>query len=111
MTCAHSSACYRSRGKMNFMPPSPQSSQKPRSYEEAARKVKSALLSDAESIRRRYGEKPITLLKTVEPSIRFPKKLRRIFACIWLGQDMQGRKATRFIIKGPRGGGKTKLLS
>lgn len=42
--------------------------------------------------------------------MRFPKKLRVIFACLWLQQDLQGRPATRFIIKGPRGGGKSKLL-
>ena len=33
-----------------------------------------------------------------------------IFALIWLRQDEQGRPATRFIIKGPRGGGKSKIL-
>jgi len=42
--------------------------------------------------------------------MRFPKKLRHIFALIWLRQDQQGRPATRFIIKGPRGGGKSKIL-
>lgn len=42
--------------------------------------------------------------------MRFPKKLRIIFACLWLQQDMQGRPATRFIMKGPRGGGKSKML-
>ena len=42
--------------------------------------------------------------------MRFPKKLRLIFALIWLRQDQQGRLATRFIIKGPRGGGKSKIL-
>ncbi len=42
--------------------------------------------------------------------MRFPKKLRLIFALIWLRQDQQGRPATRFIIKGPRGGGKSKIL-
>lgn len=47
----------------------------------------------------------------IDPTIRFPKKLRIIFACIWRGQDLQGRPTKRFIIKGPRGGGKTKLLS
>lgn len=40
----------------------------------------------------------------------FPKKLRVIFACLWLQQDLQGRPANRFIIKGPRGGGKSKML-
>lgn len=42
--------------------------------------------------------------------MRFPKKIRHIFALIWLCQDTQGRPATRFIIKGPRGGGKSKIL-
>lgn len=42
--------------------------------------------------------------------MRFPKKLRLIFALIWLRQDQKGRLATRFIIKGPRGGGKSKIL-
>jgi hypothetical protein len=42
--------------------------------------------------------------------MRFPKKLRVIFALLWLQQDWQGRPATRFILKGPRGGGKSKLL-
>lgn len=40
----------------------------------------------------------------------FPRKLRIIFACLWLQQDLQGRPANRFIIKGPRGGGKSKML-
>ena len=42
--------------------------------------------------------------------MRFPKKLRIIFACLWLQQDLRGNPATRFIIKGPRGGGKSKML-
>jgi len=42
--------------------------------------------------------------------MRFPKKLRIIFACLWLQQDLKGRPATRFIMKGPRGGGKSKML-
>src|SRR3954471_15310614 len=91
------------------MPPSPTSSPK-RSYYEAAAKLKSVILSDPESIRNRYGDKPITLLRLIDPSIRFPKKLRVIFACLWLQQDMQGNPATRFIMKGPRGGGKSKML-
>src|SRR5215204_2059189 len=91
------------------MPPSPTSSPKP-SYSEAAARANAVILSDPESIRRRFGEKPITLLRLIDPSIRFPKKLRIIFACLWLQQDMQGRPATRFIMKGPRGGGKSKML-
>lgn len=42
--------------------------------------------------------------------MRFPKKLRVIFACLWLQQDLKGNPATRFIIKGPRGGGKSVML-
>lgn len=42
--------------------------------------------------------------------MRFPRKLRIIFACLWLQQDLQGKPATRFIMKGPRGGGKSKML-
>lgn len=80
-------------------------------FTEATRRFREIALSNASDIRRRFGEKPITLLKTIEPSFRFPKKLRIIFACIWREQDLQGRRATRFIIKGPRGGGKTKILS
>src|SRR3954471_8294525 len=91
------------------MPPSPTSSQKP-SYYEAARKARAVILSDPESIRARFGNKPITLLRLIDPSIRFPKKLRVIFACLWLGQDLKGNPATRFIMKGPRGGGKSKML-
>src|SRR4051794_35443831 len=91
------------------MESSPTLSQKP-TYEEAVRKLKAAVLSDPESIRRRFGNKPITLLRLIDPSMRFPKKLRIIFACLWLQQDLQGRPATRFIMKGPRGGGKSKML-
>jgi hypothetical protein len=46
----------------------------------------------------------------IDPGIRFPKKLRIIFACLWLQQDLKGNPATRFIMKGPRGGGKSKML-
>lgn len=42
--------------------------------------------------------------------MRFPRKLRLIFACLWLQQDLKGKPATRFIMKGPRGGGKSKML-
>lgn len=91
------------------MQPSPTSSPK-RSYSEAAAKLKSIILSDPDSIRRRFGQKPITLLRLIDPSMRFPVKLRRIFACLWLQQDLKGRPATRFIMKGPRGGGKSKML-
>ena len=42
--------------------------------------------------------------------MRFPRKLRTVFACLYLQQDLKGRPCGRFIIKGPRGGGKSKLL-
>lgn len=62
-------------------------------------------------IRILFGDKPITLLKLLDGSIRFPKKLRHIFALLWLQQDEKGNQARRFILKGPRGGGKTKLMA
>jgi hypothetical protein len=91
------------------MQPLPTQSQKP-SFSEAVRKFRAIALSSPEDIRRRYGTKPITLLKFIDPSMRFPRKLRIIFACLWLQQDLQGKPATRFIMKGPRGGGKSKML-
>lgn len=42
--------------------------------------------------------------------MRFPKKLADIFAYLWRQQRPDGTKCNRFIIKGPRGGGKTKLM-
>jgi hypothetical protein len=84
-------------------------SKKP-SYSEALQRLKAAALGNPEDIRRRFGRTPIQLLRFIDPKIRFPKKLRIIFACLWLGQDLQGRPATRFIMKGPRGGGKSKML-
>ncbi len=91
------------------MQSSPTSSQK-RNQLEAIRKFKEISLTSSTQIRERYGAKPITFLKLTDDSIRFPKKIADIFALIWLEQDMKGNKATRFIIKGPRGGGKSKLL-
>jgi hypothetical protein len=89
---------------------SSQASSKKPSYHEALDRLKAAALGNPETIRRRYGTKPIKLLQLIDPSMRFPKKLRFIFALIWLRQDQSGRHATRFIIKGPRGGGKSKIL-
>lgn len=85
------------------------SSKKP-NYNEALARLRAASLGNVEDIRRRYGATPIRLLQFIDPTIRFPKKIRLIFALIWLGQDTQGRPATRFIIKGPRGGGKSRIL-
>jgi hypothetical protein len=91
------------------MASSASSSKKP-SLDEAIRRLKAASLGSADDIRRRYEKTPIKLLRYIDPSIRFPKKLRQIFALIWLRQDQNGRRATRFIIKGPRGGGKSRML-
>lgn len=77
---------------------------------EAVRKIKNALLTNPEQIRERYRGKPIQLMRLLEPSLRFPKVIRVLFAMLWLEQDLNGKKATRFIVKGPRGGGKSKLL-
>ncbi len=57
-----------------------------------------------------FGAKPIQLLRLLEPGIRFPKKLRTIFSCLWFERDLKKKEAHRFIIKGPRGGGKSKIL-
>jgi hypothetical protein len=91
------------------MESSPVSSKKP-NFNDALQRLKAAALGCPDDIRRRYGTKPITLLRFIDPSIRFPKKLRTIFALIWLRQDEHGNPATRFIIKGPRGGGKSRML-
>src|SRR5262249_40922698 len=80
------------------------------SYSEALERLKAAALGSPADIRRRFGAKPIKLLQFIDLTMRFPRKLRLIFALIWLRQDLQGRRATRFIIKGPRGGGKSKIL-
>jgi hypothetical protein len=85
------------------------SSKRP-SFDDALQRLRAAALGSIEDIRRRYGSKPIQLLRFIDPTIRFPKKIRLIFALIWLGQDLDGHPATRFIIKGPRGGGKSKIL-
>lgn len=49
-------------------------------------------------------------MRLLSPEVRFPKKLRAIFRYIWLQRDMKGNKQNRFIIKGPRGGGKTFMM-
>jgi hypothetical protein len=91
------------------MQSSNQSSKRP-SYSEALERLKAARLGSPEDIRRRFENKPISFLQFIDPHIRFPKKLRLIFALIWLRQDQNGKPATRFIIKGPRGGGKSVML-
>lgn len=91
------------------MTPSPVSLSKLNATESAST-LKAIALSSPRQIREWYGAKPITLLKMLDPNIRFPAKLREIFACLWLEQDAKGKRARRFIIKGPRGGGKSNLL-
>jgi hypothetical protein len=74
--------------------------------------IVSTAIAEAELLRSSEevpGTKPITLLKLIS-GMRFPKKLRLIFACLWLQQDLHGNPATRFIIKGRRGGGKSVML-
>jgi hypothetical protein len=88
---------------------SPSSSKKP-SYHEALERLKAAALGSPEDIRRRYGTKPIQLLRFIDPTMRFPVKIRKIFAMLWPQEDEHGIPATSFIIKGPRGGGKSKML-
>lgn len=84
--------------------------QKLRVSEEAIAKYKLVRLRTPEDIREKYGDKPISLLRLLEPTMKFPKKIRILFALLWLQQDLKGNPANRFIIKGPRGGGKSKLL-
>ncbi|CCD89832.1 protein of unknown function; putative tRNA(5-methylaminomethyl-2-thiouridylate) methyltransferase [Bradyrhizobium sp. ORS 285] len=78
--------------------------------QEARRKLLARILSSPADIRRRFAGKPITLLKLIDPEMRFPKKLRIVFACLYLQQRPDGTPCGRFIIKGPRGGGKSKML-
>lgn len=78
--------------------------------QEARRKLLARILDTPDNIRRRFASKPITFLKLIDEGMRFPKKLRIVFACLYLQQDLKGRPCGRFIIKGPRGGGKSKLL-
>src|SRR5262245_13487633 len=79
-------------------------------YREARRKVLALILDTPENIRRRFAAKPIKLLRLIDESMRFPRKLRTVFACLYLQQRPDGRPCNRFIIKGPRGGGKSKML-
>ena len=65
------------------------------------------LARDIKELRERFGDQPIRMLQAYDPDIRFPAKIREIFALIWFYKQHGYR---RFIIKGPRGGGKSKLL-
>lgn len=85
------------------------SSPKPNLHE-SLRKLRNIAIQSPVQIRNVYGAKPITLLRVLDPTMRFPKKLRVAFALLWLEQDHNGKPANRFIMKGPRGGGKSKLL-
>lgn len=52
-----------------------------------------------------YGHQPISFLKIFSPKIKWPRKLRQVFADIWLG-----KAGSHIIIKACRGGGKSLLL-
>lgn len=91
------------------MQQSPTSSERLKSLE-AERLFREISLSSLPQIRELFGDRPITLLKLLDPTLRFPKRLRYIFALLWRQQTPDGKAARRFIIKGPRGGGKTKLM-
>lgn len=69
--------------------------------------MRSILLDDPEKIRERYKDKPIELLRRLSPGMKFPKVIRKFYGHIWKRIDERGRKCTRFIAAGPRGGGKT----
>jgi len=58
-----------------------------------------------QSLLESYEGKPITFLRHHDPQTRWPKKLREIFADIWFG-----RAGQHVIMKGPRGGGKSRFL-
>lgn len=75
-----------------------------------ARQAMGLALSSPKYIRTAYGDMPIELLRILDGEIKMPAKLKLIFLCLWLEQDENGKRSRRFIIKGPRGGGKSKLL-
>lgn len=85
----------------------PNSSPKPKPYE-TLDQLKDILTYHPNvpgHFRDNYKDKPITLLRTFYPKLKWPRKFREIFAQIWLGKA--GKK---IIITGPRGGGKSVLL-
>lgn len=67
---------------------------------------------ETKTLNEEYEGKPIQLHKFLDRggNTRFPKVLRNAFYLLWNEVDWKGRHCTRFIIKGPRGGGKTKLI-
>jgi hypothetical protein len=73
-------------------------------YQRAREKFNGLALNNPDLLRSLYRHDPITALKLLDPSTRFPQKLRTLFMLIWQGA------ATRFILKGPRGGGKSQGL-
>ena len=74
-------------------------------FAEAEQKILEITAYDKEAISAIYSDKPITFLKIFRPDIKHPKKLRKIFADIWLG-----RAGDQIIVKAPRGGGKSEFL-
>ena len=56
-------------------------------------------------IRDFYYYKPILCFKKYVPEFKWPQKIRKIFL------DIYNERVTRAIIKAPRGGGKSQLLS
>lgn len=50
------------------------------------------------------------MMRLVDPSLKFPAKIEQLFMMLWLRVDENGKPASRFIIKAPRGGGKTKIM-
>ncbi|MGH7960224.1 MAG: hypothetical protein ACRERD_00165 [Candidatus Binatia bacterium] len=103
MTSAPSSQSSRKKTSKLSSPFSPQPYNEEK-YLQAKEKFNSLVLNSPDLLRGLYGEKPITGLRVLDPSLKFPKKFRILFALIWK------RASSRFIIKGPRGGGKSKSL-
>ena len=62
------------------------------------------------SLREKYRNNPIQLLTAVDDDMKFPKKIREVFAHIWKRKNAKGQYCDRFIMKACRGGGKSKLL-
>ena len=85
------------------------SSQKPK-LDEIKQSFKDTAFKSPDDVRRRYGDKPISLLRLIDSDMRFPLKIRNLMTMLWKREDMNGKPASRFIIKGPRGGGKSKFL-
>lgn len=81
--------------------------QKP-SKQEILTAVKAAVSehpSKPDHFRENYQDKPIRLVQSFYPNVKWPKKFRYIFAEIWTG-----RAGKKIIITGPRGGGKSVLM-